>query len=253
LARTFIISDNLLIRTLLREILADGGHNVIGDAVNRPTTMTRVLESRPDVVILDVVLLRAPGLTTLRELRTIDRRIAVIICAAALERNNAIAALRIGAKGFIVKPFARERVLRSVEDAVSQVGKVAAADELETAAATAAEPAAAGTGEQRGFARVAAALGVGLTDEDGTHHETTTVDISAGGMLLAAGALPIGMSVDFELDLGTGEHPITGRARVARVSADGQPALAFEEVHVADHERLNSYIAGIVRSGSGIP
>ena len=253
MARTFIISDNLLIRTLLGEILTEGGHKVLGDSVNRPATMTQVLELRPDVVILDVVLLRAPGLTTLRELRTIDRRTAVIICAAVLERSNAIAALRIGAKGFIVKPFDRERVLQSVADAVSQVGTEAVPAELESAAARAAERTEPGEGEQRGFARVAAALRVILTAEDGSHHELTTVDISGGGMLLAEGALAVGLSVEFVLDLGPGEQPIPGRARVARVTADGQPALAFEEVHVADHERLNAYIASLARSGSGIP
>ena len=86
LARIYIIGDNLLIRTLLREILDDAGHEVIGDSVIRPAAMSKVLELRPDMVVLDVVLLRSAGLATLRELVTLDRRLAVVVCAALLER-----------------------------------------------------------------------------------------------------------------------------------------------------------------------
>lgn len=240
MARIYIIGDNLLIRTLLRETLSDAGHEVIGDSVIRPAAMSRVLELRPDVVLLDVVLLRSAELATLRDLVTLDRQLAVIVCAALLERAKAIAALRLGASGFIVKPFDRRAVVDSVQRTLSRVGDATDAVELESAAGAPTAPATAD--EQRGFKRVPASLRVVLETSDGTRFETLTADLSGGGMLLEQGSLPLGATVDFDLELGSDKRPIPGRARVVRITEEGHSALAFEQVHVADHERLIAYI-----------
>ena len=242
MARIFIIGDNLLIRTLLREVLDDAGHQVIGDAVTGPAAMSTVLELRPDLVVLDVVLLRSAELATLRELVTIDRQLAVIVCAALLERAKAIAALQIGASGFIVKPFDRGTVLESVERTLSHIGEAASAAELQSTAVQSAQPAGAAN-EQRGFTRVPAAVPVVLQAPDGQRLETHTVDLSGGGMLLEDGSLPVGAIVHFQLELGPEEPPVPGHARVVRITEDGHLALAFEEVSVADHERLIDHIA----------
>ena len=250
MARIFIIGDNLLIRTLLREVLDDAGHEVIGDAVTGPAAMSTVLELSPDMVVLDVVLLRSAELATLRELVTIDRRLAVIVCAALLERSKAIAALQIGASGFIVKPFDRGTVRESVERILSRIGEATSAAELQSSTVQPTEPVGAGD-EQRGFTRVPAALSVVLQAPDGRRMQTHTVDLSGGGMLLEDGSLPVGATVHFQLELGLDEPPVPGRARVVRITEDGRLALAFEEVSVADHERLIEYIA--YREGSSEP
>ncbi len=242
MARIFIIGDNLLIRTLLREVLDDAGHQVIGDAVTGPAAMSAVLELRPDVVVLDVVLLRSAELATLRELVTISRGLAVIVCAALLERGKAIAALQIGASGFIVKPFDRGTVIESVERALSRIGEAASAAELQSSTVQSTKPVGAGD-EQRGFTRVPAVLPVILHAPDGRRLETHTVDLSGGGMLLEDASLPVGATVQFQLELGPDEPPVPGHARVVRITEDGHLALAFEEVPVADHERLIDYIA----------
>lgn len=242
MARIFIIGDNLLIRTLLREVLDDAGHEIIGDAVTGPAAMSRMLELRPDMVVLDVVLLRSAELATLRELVTIDRRLAVVVCAALLERSKAIAALHIGASGFIVKPFDRATVRESVERALSHIGEAASAAELQSTTVQSTQLTGAAD-EQRGFTRVPATVPVVLQAPDGRRLETHTVDLSGGGMLLEAGSLEIGASVDFQLQLGPDEPSVAGRARVVRITEDGSRALAFEEVPVADHERLIEYIA----------
>jgi two-component system, chemotaxis family, chemotaxis protein CheY len=245
----FIIGDNLLIRTLLREILSEDGYEVLGDAKNTPAALPKVLEARPDVVLLDLVLLRTPGLAMLRHLVTIDRQMPVIVCAALLERSNTIAALRLGASGFILKPFNRYTVLDAVGDALAQKTAAGAVVEADAANVPTTDDAADHV-EQRQFVRIAAALPVTLRTADGQRLETVTVDISGGGMLLAEGRLERDAQVDFRLQLGRREAPVDGRARVVRITPDGRPALAFELVHIADHERLIELIAGYAKTAN---
>jgi two-component system chemotaxis response regulator CheY len=240
LASIFIIGDNLLIRTLLREILGDAGHEVVGDVGQSTKAVSRVFELRPELVILDVVQLRSAALSTLRHLVMTDSGLAVVVSAAAVERRNAIAALKRGAKGFIVKPFDRQAVLDSVHDALSHAARQASAVELSSAAPRS-RAVGDGTEEHREFVRLALALPVVLKS-DAARLDTYTTDVSGGGILLEEGPLGVGAVVDFRLDLGSGERPIAGSARVVRITDGGRPALAFEHVSVADHERLIEYI-----------
>ena len=246
MARIFIIGDNLLIRTLLREILSDAGHEVIGDAQNGPQAMSRVLELRPKLVILDVVLLRRSGLSTLEHLLKIDPALVLVVCSALLEPRNAIGALQLGAKGFILKPFNGQAVLYSVHDALCHAnGDDESAVELPPLVTPRPSP---GAEEQRDFVRLDAALPVVLQAVDGVRLDTFTIDLSGGGILVAARSLTPGAIVEFRLDLRLGDPPIAGRARVVRVIDDGRSALAFEQVSIADHERLIDYITNHERA-----
>jgi two-component system chemotaxis response regulator CheY len=244
LARIFIIGDNLLIRTLLREILSNAGHQVIGEAPNGSEAMSRVVDLRPKLVILDVVLLRRGGLATLEHLLNLNPALVLVVCSALLEPRNVISALHLGAKGFILKPFDGQAVLHSVHDALSHADGDESAVELPVAT----PPPSPGADEQRDFVRLDVALPVVLQAEDGTRLDTVTIDVSGGGILVAAGSMAPGASVDFRLDLCLGETPIAGRARVVRIIDDGRSALAFEQVSIADHERLIDYITNPERT-----
>jgi two-component system, chemotaxis family, chemotaxis protein CheY len=240
-ARIFVIGNNLLIRTLLREILGDAGHQV-DDAEDSREVVDRVLHFRAELVILDIVLVRREGLSRTQSLRTLDPAPEVIICAALLERRNAIAALQAGARAFIVKPFNRQTVLESI-DAASRHVRVAEPAQAFPAATAAPDGAPRGVEEHRDFMRLKAALPVTLTPTGGRSIETHTNDISGGGMLLESAALPVDAIVAFVLELAPDVDPVTGDARVVRITADGMAALQFEHVAIAEHERLTAYIA----------
>ena len=120
MARVVIVDDNLLSRTLLRRILNDGEHEVVGEAADGVRAPACVDEVRPELVTLDLVMPGRGGLATLEHLLMVDPSLAVVVCSASLDRQRVLAALRLGAKGFIVKPFNHETVLDTVRDALAQ-------------------------------------------------------------------------------------------------------------------------------------
>jgi two-component system chemotaxis response regulator CheY len=238
-ASILIVDDNLMIRTLLREILTTGAHEVVGEACDGLEAPTFVHDLRPELVLLDLVMPGRDGLTTLNFLRMIDPNLAVIVCSASLDQAKVVRSLRLGAKGFIAKPFNRESVLAAVDVVVQEldgrVRLVAAAHELPATAPD----------EKREFVRVSASLPVAVAPAIGDAFETRTVDLSGSGMLLACGSLEMDTLVAFYLELRPGEPRVPGRARVVRVTPEGRLALQFREMSIADHERLNAYIAEV--------
>ncbi len=248
LAQILIVDDNLLVRSLLHDILTDGGHEVVGEAKDGMEAPGRVRDLRPDLVTLDLVMPGRAGLPTLKHLMMLDHSLPVIVCSAFLNENHVLTALRLGAKGFIVKPFDRESVLSAVDGVLA--GRALAKRGLAHVVAKQADDALAG---QREFARTEACLRVILQSEDSDSFiDTFTINLSGSGMLLAddsvsiaAGAglrLYLGTHVGFRLFVPQYEAPIDGRGRVVRIAEDGSLAVAFERIAVADHGRLVGYV-----------
>jgi two-component system chemotaxis response regulator CheY len=242
-ARIVIVDDNLMVRTLLREILDGGDHQVVGEAADGLQAESKVRALRPDLVTLDLGMPVRGGLESLPYLLAFDPPPAVVVCSALLNRRRVIAALRSGAVGFIVKPFDRQSVLASVDEALAQAAQT---ERVTDAGSLPGLPIASGSLEidddQREFGRVPTGLSVRVTPHGGPSMVTVTVDVSGSGLLLSTGRFAVGTLVDFCLQLSSGQGDIEGRARVARIDDAGRPALAFEQVSVDDHERLIAHI-----------
>lgn len=80
--------------------------------------------------------------------------------------------------------------------------------------------------------------------------ETSTIDLSAGGMLIADPLeLNFGESVEFQLTLVPGTAPVLGTARVVRFAGD-LPAVEFTSVSDADRWRLLRFSLERLRAAS---
>ena len=79
------------------------------DGVEVPT----YLSDKPDVdlVMLDVNLPTLSGLDVLRQIRTVNRDLPVIIVSGFVSTENAIEAMRQGAYEYLTKPFQIDKLL----------------------------------------------------------------------------------------------------------------------------------------------
>ncbi len=125
MAQILVVDDEVGIRELLSEILADEGHQVTlaesaGDA-------RRLRErSRPDLVLLDIWMPDTDGITLLKEWAASGQlTMPVVMMSGHGTIETAVEATRIGALDFLEKPIALQRLLATVKRALRNPEAVA--------------------------------------------------------------------------------------------------------------------------------
>ena len=110
-ARILIVDDDRHFAAMLAELLETEGHTC-ETAHNGSRGLRLALDSRPDLVVLDVMMPGDDGVTTLRRLRE-RSSVPVIMLTAMGEDEHRVLGLEAGADDYLAKPFVpRELVLR---------------------------------------------------------------------------------------------------------------------------------------------
>jgi two-component system, OmpR family, response regulator len=108
-----VVDDDLEIRSLLRDYLQKNGYRVT--AVGDGKGMWQAFEAaRPDIVVLDVMLPGADGLTLCRDLRA-RSEIPIIMLTARGEETDRIVGLEMGADDYLPKPFNPRELLARIK------------------------------------------------------------------------------------------------------------------------------------------
>jgi two-component system chemotaxis response regulator CheY len=114
MAKFLIIDDSKFARTILKNILAEAGHEIIAEAANGLEGEVMYAQHKPDIVTLDNVMPEEGGKDCLTHIME-KHPDAKIIMVSSVGKDNLIdEELKIGAKAFIVKPFEKENVLSVV-------------------------------------------------------------------------------------------------------------------------------------------
>lgn len=106
MANILVIDDDQLLIQLLEKALSKAGHQVRG--VQDPVQGLRLLDEQSfDLVITDIYMPRLSGIKVLEMTKALDETIEVILLTATEEQRfeDAVAALRLGASDFLLKPL----------------------------------------------------------------------------------------------------------------------------------------------------
>jgi DNA-binding NarL/FixJ family response regulator len=99
-----IADDHPIFREGLRRVLeAQPGFLVLGEAVDGEQTLKLARQLKPRVLLLDIRMPHLSGLEVLRELKSLGIPIRTLVLTAALEKDQLVEALQLGARGIILK------------------------------------------------------------------------------------------------------------------------------------------------------
>lgn len=109
-----IIDDSLFIRTMIKEILENGGYTVIGQAATGEEGMDLAFELQPEYITLDNVLPDMIGTDILRVYKEEGLESKVLMVSAVGQASVVKEGLRLGAVGYIVKPFTPTQLINAL-------------------------------------------------------------------------------------------------------------------------------------------
>ena len=102
--RVVVVDDEPLIRSGLRALLdAADGVQVVGEAGDGADAIDVVRRTEPDVVLMDVRMPLVDGVTATRRLCEAGTAAAVVILTTFASDEHVLAALRAGARGYLLK------------------------------------------------------------------------------------------------------------------------------------------------------
>ncbi len=115
LVRILIADDHPIFRDGLRRLLeSEKGFKVVAEACDGVEAVDFVRKLKPEILLLDLVMPRRPGLEALRELSTDSTPVRVILLTAAAEREQIVEALQLGARGVVLKDCGTEILMKSI-------------------------------------------------------------------------------------------------------------------------------------------
>jgi two-component system chemotaxis response regulator CheY len=114
MARILIVDDTLFMRTVLRTIVTDEGHEVTGEAEDGYQGVYEYVNNRPDLILLDILMPKMDGIMTLKTLMGYDPLVKVIMVSAIQSTKMIKLAISCGAKGYILKPFQRPQLIQEI-------------------------------------------------------------------------------------------------------------------------------------------
>ncbi|MGB9621615.1 MAG: response regulator [Brevinematia bacterium] len=115
--KALVVDDSAFTLKQITQILMSAGIEVIGNAPNGESAIKMYKEFYPNVdfVTLDITMPDIDGLQVLKEILSFDKDAKVIMVTALGREDIVKAAIMNGAKGFILKPLDRLKVLERLK------------------------------------------------------------------------------------------------------------------------------------------
>lgn len=113
--RVLIADDHAIFRDGLRKLLSPADNiSIVGEAQDGVECIEILAKLKPDVLLLDLRMPHKDGLAVLEEVNFDDLPTRVIILTATEDDRDVIRAMRLGARGVVLKASASELLTKSI-------------------------------------------------------------------------------------------------------------------------------------------
>jgi two-component system, OmpR family, response regulator MprA len=110
LPRVLVVEDDRAVRESLRRSLEYNGYDV-SLATDGVEALAGISNTRPDVVIMDLMMPRVDGLEATRALRAAGQDVPILVLTARDAIGDRVEGLDAGADDYLTKPFALQELL----------------------------------------------------------------------------------------------------------------------------------------------
>lgn len=122
MARFLLCDDSAFMRMMLRKILEQAGHEIVGEAGNGKEAVQQFRKCKPDLVTMDITMPIMDGIEAVRLIIQQELQARIIMVTAMGQKDIIMSALSAGASDFIVKPFEVRQVVEVVNKQLRHMG-----------------------------------------------------------------------------------------------------------------------------------
>ena len=116
--RILVVDDIPFIRSLVRDLLVPNGYEIAGEAVNGNDAIRKYDTLKPDLVLMDIKMDEMNGFNAAKKILEQFPDARIIMITSYGTKEVIVRSMQLGVKDFLVKPFAVQRFLSSVEQAL---------------------------------------------------------------------------------------------------------------------------------------
>ncbi|MDH3306238.1 MAG: response regulator transcription factor [Acidimicrobiia bacterium] len=114
-----VVDDAVLFQAGLSAALRGAGFEVVGEAQDAMSAVAKAAETQPDVVVLDVLMPGMSGLEVVDKIQAAAPATKVVLLTASESDEDLLAAIRAGARGYVVKTTALVDLVAGIEAVVA--------------------------------------------------------------------------------------------------------------------------------------
>ncbi len=117
--KLLIVDDSNMIRSRISRVVAAGGLkgvSIVGLAKNGVEALRVAQATQPDVITMDLTMPEMDGIECIEKLLVQNPAYSILVVSALADRSTAIEALRLGARGFVAKPFSDHELQAALLD-----------------------------------------------------------------------------------------------------------------------------------------
>lgn len=117
--KLLIVDDSNLIRMRIASASQDRrlpALQVVGLARNGIEAVRLATAHRPHAVTLDMTMPEMDGISCVKALMSFDPEMRILVVSALSDKATAIRALKLGAQGFLHKPFTDEQLIAALRE-----------------------------------------------------------------------------------------------------------------------------------------
>jgi two-component system chemotaxis response regulator CheY len=108
--KILIVDDSELTRAMIRDLLTEMGHQIVGEACDGAEGVRLFSETSPELVLMDMIMPGKNGLEALAEIKAVDPDARVVMVTAVQQEPLKDQLIGKGAAGVLSKPFMYEEL-----------------------------------------------------------------------------------------------------------------------------------------------
>ncbi|MDF2636502.1 MAG: response regulator receiver protein, partial [Pelosinus sp.] len=105
MAKILVCDDSAFMRMMLKKVLIDNGHEVVGEAGDGMEAVQLFRQYKPDLITMDITMPKMDGIEAVKHIFAEDPLVRIIMVTALGQRSIITDAINAGASDFVVKPF----------------------------------------------------------------------------------------------------------------------------------------------------